>query len=75
MIEGAMQIINRRAYLSKKLERLDAKYMRLVAKAARVADEINVVIKEIHWLDGGPYPEPEKIKMYEDTDAGIARRS
>jgi len=51
MIEGALQIMHRLYALRKKRERLDSRYMKLVAKAAKIADEINAIDKEIRMLD------------------------
>ena len=51
MIEGALQIMHRLYALRKKRERLDSRYMKLVAKAVKIADEINAIDKEIRMLD------------------------
>ena len=51
MIEGALQIMHRLYALRKKRERLDSRYMKLVAKAAKIADEINAIDREIRMLD------------------------
>ena len=51
MIEGALQIMHRLYALRKKRERLDSRYMKLVAKSVRIADEINAIDKEIKSLE------------------------
>ena len=51
MIEGALQIMNRLYALRKKRDRLDSIYMKLVSKAAKIADEINAIDKEIKKLE------------------------
>ena len=51
MIEGALQIAHRLYALRKKRERLDSIYMKLVAKATKIADEINAIDKEIKSLE------------------------